>query len=305
MKNGRHNIHAYRALALLLACAALFFGCRGEKKETRAEKPAREIVDDLGRRVKIPERVDRVVSLAPNLTEIVFSIGAGNRLVGVTTFCSYPAEAASIRKIGDTMTPNVESIIALKPQLVLVSTASQIETFTKVLDEQGIVYFVTNPQDLEGIYKSIETIGELFGQAEKSLEVTAELKRRVAAVGARTEKTTPVKTFVQIDREALYTIGRESFITDLVRRAGGVSATAEVATAYPKLTREAAFVLNPEAIILSLSPDNKSPNDVFKNSPAVRGGRVYEIEADIISRPAPRIVDALEQMARALHPEVF
>jgi iron complex transport system substrate-binding protein len=291
--------------ALIFACLLVFSGCKGANQAKQIDAPTREITDDLGRRVKIPEKVERAVSLAPNLTEIVFSVGAGERLVGVTSFCNYPEEAKKIQKIGDTMTPNIENIIALKPQIVFVSTASQIETFTKTLDEQGIVYFVTNPQNLDGIYKSINQIGDVFGKTEKAREVVENLQKRVAEVEAKTEKSPRVKTFVQIDREALYTVGRDSFITDLIHRAGGASVTADVATAYPTLNKETAFALNPEAIILSESPNNLTPNDVFKNSPAVKNAKVFKVNADIISRPAPRIVDALEQIARALHPESF
>jgi iron complex transport system substrate-binding protein len=299
-------------LALILIFCIFFTACKSantqtkvEAQPTKTDSATREITDDLGRRVKIPEKVERAVSLAPNLTEIVFAVGAGERLVGVTTFCNYPEETKKIQKIGDTMNPNIENIIALKPQIVLISTAAQIETFTKVLDEQGIVYFVTNPQNLDGIYKSINTIGEIFGRKEKADEVVTNLKKRVAGVESRIVSERSVKTFLQISKEPLYTIGKESFITDLIKRAGGVSATETVETAYPKLSKETALSLNPDAIILSESEDNQTPNEVFKNSPAVKNARVFKINADIISRPAPRVVDVLEQLARALHPESF
>jgi iron complex transport system substrate-binding protein len=110
---------------------------------------------------------------------------------------------------------------------------------------------------------------------------------------------------LQISNEPLFTIGKDSFLNDLINRAGGSSVTANVAAAYPKISKETAFVLNPDQIILSDSEDNREPNDVFKNSPAVKNSRVSKIDADLLSRPGPRIVDALEQMARALHPENF
>jgi iron complex transport system substrate-binding protein len=293
------------ASVFIIASLCFFIGCKGGNTTKPAETKTREMTDDLGRRVKIPAKIERAVSLAPNLTEIVFAVGAGNKLVGVTTFCDYPGEAKKIQKIGDTMTPNIESVIALKPQIVLVSTASQIENFTKTLDEQGIVYFVTNPNDLEGIYESIHAIGEIFDRDDAGHATIDSLKKRVADVEAKTKQAAAVKTFVQIDKESLYTIGKESFITDLIARAGGISATADLPTAYPKLSKETAFALNPDAIILSESPDNQAPNDALKNSPAARNGKVFKINADLLSRPGPRIVDALEQIARALHPEIF
>ena len=291
--------------ACLSFCAFALINCKIENPQTKPEAPTREMTDDLGRRVKIPVKIERAISLAPNLTEIVFAVGAGDKLVGVTTFCNYPEEAKKIPKIGDTLNPNLENIIASKPQIVLVSMASQMENFTKTLDEQGIVYFVTNPNDLEGIYKSIHTIGEIFGRDDEGHATIDSLQKRVADVEAKTKGTAPVKTFVQIDKESLYTIGKESFITDLLARAGGISATADLPTAYPKLSKETALALNPDAIILSESPDNQVPNDAFKNSPAVKNGKVFKVNADLLSRPGPRIVDALEQIARALHPEVF
>lgn len=290
----------------LIVFGLISLGCRGEVgTKDAAVAPTREVTDDLGRRVKIPENIERAVSLAPNLTEIVFAVGAGEKLIGVTSFCNYPPEAAKIQKIGDTMNPNIESIVALKPQIVLVSTASQIENFTKTLDAQNIAYFVTNPQTLEDIYKTVYQSGEIFGKNEEAGEVVNALKKRVASVEARTGSAEDAKVFLQISREPLYTIGKDSFMTDLVNRAGGASVTGNVATAYPKLSKETALALNPEAIILSDSEDNQSPNDAFENSPAVKNNKVFKINADIISRPAPRVVDALEQIARALHPESF
>ncbi|HXH68941.1 MAG TPA: cobalamin-binding protein [Pyrinomonadaceae bacterium] len=293
-------------VACLLLCAFLFISCKNQNfVNVPVAAPTREITDDSGRRIKIPEKVERAVSLAPNLTEIVFAVGAGERLVGVTTFCNYPAEAQKIQKIGDTQTPNIENIIALKPQIVLVSTASQMENFSRILDGQGITIFVTNPNSLDDIYKTVRQIGEIFGKNEKAQQVVDELEKRVADVEARTDSAEAVKVFLQISREPLFTVGKDSFITDLISRAGGASVTADSETAYPNLSKETAFALNPEAIILSDSEDNREPNDVFKNSPAVRNGKVFKINAELISRPAPRIVDGLEQLAKALHPESF
>lgn len=293
------------AFFYLLLCVFLFTSCKSENIGTQRDEPRREITDDLNRRIEIPERIERAVSLAPNLTEIAFAVGAGDKLVGVTSYCNFPAEAQTIQKIGDTLSPNIENIIALKPQIVLVSTASQMENFAKTLEQQNIAVFVTNPNGLDDIYQSIEQIGEIFGKSANAKQIVVGLKIRVAEVEAKTNGAKDTKVFVQIDKNSLYTVGRESFITDLINRAGGISLTENVATAYPNISKETAFALNPEAIILSESSDNDAPNEVFKNSPAVKNGKVFKINADILSRPAPRIVDALEQISRALHPEAF
>jgi iron complex transport system substrate-binding protein len=293
------------AFLCLFFCLFILTSCKNENANQSSPTPTREITDDLGRRVRLPEKVTGAVSLAPNLTEIAFAIGAGERLVGVTSFCDFPEEAKKIRKIGDTLTPNIENIIALKPQVVLVSTASQMENFTKTLDAQGIAYFVTNPNSLDDIYKSIYQIGEIFGTGDKASQIVDGLKKRVADIEARTVSAANIKVFVQIDKNSLYTVGKDSFMTDLINRAGGESVTKDISTAYPKISKETALALNPEAIILSESENNREPNEVFVNSPAVKNGKVYRVNADLLSRPAPRIVEGLEQLARALHPESF
>ena len=269
----------------------------------------REVTDEAGRRVKLPTHIDRIVSLAPNLTEIVYAVGAGDQLVGDTEYCDYPAEAKKVAKIGDTMHPSVERIIALKPQVVLVSTASQLEAFTKQLDQQQIAVYVTNPQSLDDVFRSIQTLGDLLGEHDRAAKLIVDLRKRSDAVEAATKQTKPVKVFYQLSGEPLYTIGRESFVTDLVQRAGGVSATADVPGAFPRFSDEAALAAKPEAIILPtggpMGDANSTVAAPLRNSPAVLNNRVYKINGDHLSRPGPRLVDGLEEMARALHPEAF
>jgi iron complex transport system substrate-binding protein len=289
---------------LLCACFLAFISCQSGQIN-RADAPTREVTDDFGRLVKIPLKIDRAISLAPNLTENIFAVGAGDRLVGVTTFCNYPDEARKIQKIGDTINPSMEAIIALKPQIVFISTASQIESFISTLEQQNIAVFVTAAKDLDGVYRNLYQLGELFGTDDEARRKVDEMKRRVADVEARTATEADVKVFVQISKEPLFTIGRDSFLTEIIRRAGGVSVTADVPTAYPKFSKETALALQPEAIILSESEDNSEPNDIFRDSPAVKNGRFFKVNADLLSRPSPRIVDALEQVAKDLHPESF
>jgi iron complex transport system substrate-binding protein len=277
--------------------------------------PMRIVTDDLGRQITIPTNITRVVSLAPSVTESVFAVGSGDRLVGVTTFCNYPEEARSIAKVGDTMNPNMETIVALKPDIVLVSTASQIEAFTTTLERNGIAVYVMNPSDLDGVFHDLEQLGIIFDNYEPAESIVYDLEHRELEVCHITrgclerDKDGPapdaVRVFVQISKEPLFTIGKSSFLNEVVQDAGGISVTNTIESAYPKLSKETAFALEPEVIILTDSADNQEPNEVFKNSPAVKNGRVFKINADIISRPGPRLVDALEQIAKFLHPEKF
>lgn len=259
------------------------------------------MIDDLGRKVTLPQAVNRVVTLAPNLTEIVYVIDGGDKLVGNTTYCNYPVEAGKVQKVGDTINPNLEAIIALKPDVVLVTTASQIETFKNKLEEQRIAVFVTDPKDLQGVFKSIATIGDIMGKKEKAAKVVADLKNRVASLTGKGPET-PYRVFVQISEEPLFTVGGPSFISGLIEEAGGFNVAANINEAYPKLSKETALALQPDVIIISgMQGGEQKPNAVFANSPAVKSKRVFQIDGDILTRPGPRSVDALEQIAEKLH----
>ena len=271
--------------------------------------PFRELTDDAGRRVSVPLRIDRIISLAPNLTEIVYAVGAGDRLVGNTTYCDFPAAAKKVDKVGDTLHPSLEKIIALRPQLVLVSTASQLEVFTQQLEAHNIAVLVTDPHDLPGVFHSIDQLGEILNQVAQAKVLLEQLAARTAAVESAVRQTQPVRVFYQLSAEPLYTAGKDSFVTDLIRRAGGVSVTANVPGAWPKYSAESALAAQPEAIILptggSMGEGNSRVAEALLKSPAVIHGKVYKINDDHLVRPGPRAVDGLEEMARALHPDAF
>lgn len=291
-------------LAVLLIFVSLVLsGCGGTKSDPPAS--GRTFTDGLGRVIVLPERIERAVSLAPSVTEMIFAAGAGDRLVGVTSFCDYPEAAKQIKKIGDTMTPNIEVIAALQPQVVFVTTASQIQGFMGKLESQNIAVFVTDPKSVGAVEANLRQFGEIFETQRTANAEADKLSDRLADLDKKLSGVERPKTFVQISKEPLYTAGQGSYLTELIEKAGGVSVTKDVPTAFPKLSKETAVAMDPDVIILSASDDNKEPNDIFRNSPAVKNGRVYSINADIISRPGPRMADAAEQMAKMLHPEIF
>ena len=300
----QHAFLIVLCLALLLVAA-----CSTRHNKTDSSANVHQITDEAGRSITVPDTVTRFVSLAPNLTEIVFAIGAGDGLVGRTTYCNYPAEATKVKAVGDTLKPSIERIIALRPQVVFVSTASQLEAFTSELEAHNIAVYVTDSHDLEGVFHSIERIADLLKRRPQADELLKQLRARVAAVEAKVKARPPVKVFYQVSDEPLYTIGRDAFLTDLLRRAGGVSVTADVPGAWPRYSAESALAAGPEAIVMptggSLGDTNSKVASALKRSPAVANGRVYKINADHLSRPGPRSVDGLEELARALHPEVF
>ena len=287
----------------LVFTAAIGEGCRGGALNSPASTTTeqRQVTDDLGRSVTVPARITRAISLAPSITESIFAIGGGDRLVGVTTYCNYPAQANAIAKVGDTLNPNIETIISLKPEVVLVSTASQIEAFTQTLAANGVAVYVLDTRSLGSIFQDLRQLGDLFGTSDRAERVVTDLQKRVSIVSQMVGNKPTIHVFVQFSREPLFTIGKQSFLNEALEKAGAVSVTADVETAFPKLSKETAASLEPEAIILSQSEDNIEPNDAFRGSPAVRDGRVYSINADLLSRPGPRLVDAIEQIVQDLH----
>jgi iron complex transport system substrate-binding protein len=297
--------------ALLVCCMLLaVVSCsnRRDRSPSVDARQTREVTDDAGRKVTLPERVDRFVSLAPNLTEIAYAIGAGPRLVGNTTFCNYPEQAKSITKVGDTLQPSIERILALHPQLVLVSTASQLEAFTKQLNEHQIAVYITDPHDLEGVFRTITNLGDLLNEPIAAAELVKQLRMRSEMVERAVAGRPPVRVFFQLSGQPLYTAGKTSFVTNLIQRAGGKSVTSDVNEAWPRLSDEAALASRPEALIIlsgeAMGADRKVA-PALQSSPAVRNGRVYPIHAELLTRPGPRLVDGLEQIARALHADAF
>ncbi len=280
-----------------------------ESKNSNIQADTRKVTDEAGKRLRVPVRIERIVSLAPNMTEIVYAVGAGDRLVGRTSMCNYPPEAKRVPAVSDTLQPNIESIIALRPQLVLVSTASQLEAFTRQMDQQNIPVYVTDPHDLEGVFRTIQTLGEILGERERAAKVVADLRVRLEAVEKAVKDREPVSVFYQVSAKPLYTAGRDSYITDVIWRAGGKSVTAGVPGAWPKYSDESALASQPDAIIIatfdSMNKEGMDLAESLQSSPAAKNGKVFGISGDFLSRPGPRLVNGLEEMARKLHPDAF
>ncbi len=301
----RRQLAVLLSLGLLIAAAC----SKPDNNKSYSQIGFHQTIDEAGRTITVPDTVVRFISLAPSLTEIVYAIGGGEGLVGRTSYCTYPAEAQRVEAVGDTLKPSIERIIALRPQIVFVSTASQLEAFTSELEAHHIAVYVADSHDLEGVLHSIERIADVLGKRPQADELLKQLRARVNNVSERVKSQPSVRVFYQVSDEPLYTIGRDAFITDLINRAGGVSVTADIPGAWPRYSAESALAAQPEAIILptggSMGDANSTVARALKRSPAVANGRVYKINDDHLSRPGPRAVDGLEDLARALHPEVF
>ncbi len=273
------------------------------------------LTDGLGREVKLAGPAQRVVSLAPSNTEILFAVGAGPQVVGRDEFSDYPAEAAAVDSVGGSMGQySAEAIVALKPDLVL---AAEINTpeLVKQLEDLGLtVYYLKNPTTLEEMYVNLEIVGQLTGQ--DVTELVDSLKARVQAVD---EKIAPLSSrptvFYEIDATDAskpYSYGPGTFGDLLIQRAGGANlvSLAGITDAYPQVSLEQIVAANPSMIILGDSMWGVTPESVLARAgweglEAVKNNQIFAFDDNLVSRPGPRLVDGLEQLAKLLHPESF
>lgn len=268
------------------------------------------LTDDAGRTVTLKAAPQRVISLAPSNTETVYALGKGALLVGVTEYCDYPADAKSKPKIGGFTKIDLEKVVGLTPDLVL-ATNIHTKSIVPELEKRGLTVFVIEPQNVDEVLSKLVTFGKLLGATNEATQLTAQLKSRMDAVTSKvtTAKTKP-RVFYEIDK-TLFTAGPGSFIDDLLVKAGGVNIAADAKGAYPQLTVEAVIAKDPEVILLGDMLFGESPESVkarpgWATITAVKNNRIIPIpDENLITRPGPRIIDGLEIVARALHPDLF
>jgi iron complex transport system substrate-binding protein len=269
---------------------------------------AGEVTDMLGRRVSVPERPTRIVSLAPSITETVFVLGEGERLVGVTDYCDYPPEAARKARVGGISTPSFEAILALRPDLVLATSESNYTEHVQRLTGLGLAVYVIRPVDFETVLESIERIGLVLGRHELARARVASMRREADLIARAVLSAPRPRVLYVVWANPLIAPGRGTLITELLHRAGGESVTATEPLPYPRLSLETVVERRPERIIVGRHGQETAAEllrgwDRLAAVTAVREGRVSAVDGDLVHRPGPRMIEALRALARALHPE--
>src|SRR5215475_4003397 len=299
----------FNAFLLALTALLLFAGCGRTGAPAGEAVDRRSFTDGLGRAVSITANPQRIISLAPNVTEILFALGLESRVVGVTSYCDFPDAAKAKDKVGDTLRPNLEKIISLKPDLVVVSTASQLENLTLRLDQLAIPVYVTNPRTAPDVVASIRNLGEVTGTSERAAEVAKGMESRISAVEQRVKNLPRPSVFYVLQTGPLITAGRNTFINDLINIAGGKSISGDETADYPQFSRETVVARAPEVIVAPSShgaefvKESELRRD-FAVTPAIRSNRIVWVTPDLVDRPGPRIVEGLEQLAEGLHPRL-
>jgi len=271
--------------------------------------------DDLGHTIELADYPQRIVSLSPSTTEILFAVGAGDQVVGREDFSLYPEEALAVQSVGSMWgdLPS-ESILALEPDLIVVAEIISQEQVQALQDLGLNVYWQANPEDFEGLYKNMSDLAAITGHTEQADAMIADLQARVDDVLAvvATAETVP-STFYELDGSDPanpWTVGSGTFTDYIITLAGGTNAAAALQGEYAQISAEELIAVNPDVILLGDALYGVSVESVAERSgwdviTAVQNGTIYPIDPNIISVPGPRLVDALEETAKLLHPDLF
>ncbi len=303
---------AAAALAVVLLALAALAACGSSGGASSSASPSAAgpvtVTDDSGHQVTLARPATRVVSLAPANTEIAFALGAGGKLVAGTSYDDYPAAAKALPKIGDFQSPSVEKIVSFQPDLVLAAGGIQAGLRAK-LENLGIKVFVVDPSTLDGVYTDLTALGKLLGVSDKATTVVAAMKQRADAVEQKVAGLSRPTVFVEIYSKPLMTAGKATFIDNLVTLAGGTNIGDAAGSGFPSFSSEVLFKDDPDVYVATTgsmaTPVQIARRSGYSGLKAVKDGRVYVIEDNLLVRPGPRLVDGLEQLAQMIHPEVF
>ena len=291
--------------SLLLVSLVIFLGTLSSYSATQKFK------DEVGREVTFPFHPKRVVSLAPNITEILFSLGLDEEIVGVSIHCNFPEKAKSRVKVGSYISLDFERITALKPDLIIATGAGNTRDMVDRLEKLGFPTYVIYPKNFNDILQSIAHIGEIVYREKEARVIIEGMRKRSQRVINLTKGLLPPRVFIQIGDAPIVTVGKGSFADDLIRLAGGENIAGKEKEVYPRFGMEEILKRSPEVIVISSMNPKGDYHKIlqewsrWKTIPAVKNGRIHLIDSDLIDRPSPRIIDGLEELARVLHPDRF
>lgn len=309
-------------LCLLMISALIFAGCGSDNGQVPQDEatPSESVmegaggdypvtlIDSLGREVTITEEPDKVISLSPAITEILFAIGAGDQIAGVTDYCEYPPEALEKNKVGGFEDPNMELIIELEPDIIFVAAGIQ-EELVQQFEKLGIEVVVLDAEEVKDVLNNIEVAGIAVGNWEEAQQLVADLEARINAVEEKVANASHQPTvFFEVWDDPLMTAGPGSFIDDLISMAGGQNIAYDAVKRYAEFSIEVLLERDPDVYLIqdhAHQPEDVMARPGFQGLTAVQTGRVAAVKDDWVTLPGPRIVDGLEAIARVLHPDLF
>jgi len=271
---------------------------------------AKTVTDQLGRQVRVPDKPQRVISLAPSITEIIFGIEQSHRLKGVTTYSDFPPEAEKLPKVGSYVHLDLEKIVALKPDLCIAIKDGNPRVIAQRLEALNIPVYAVDPNKLDTVMKTVLEIGGLLDAKEQANRLVKRMQLRIQKVKSLVATTTQrPRVFFQIGVSPIVSVGTDTFIHELIVTAGGINLAAGPVP-YPRFSREQVLALSPEIILITsmtrgaIFEEVKAEWEKWPNLPAVRNRRIFIEDSNFFDRPTPRLVDGLELLIRLIHPEL-
>lgn len=313
---------ALPALVVRVACVLVALLALLDVSVSRAAQPVantgfpQTFTDRLGRKVTVRKLPQRIVSITPSNTELAYAVGAGDRLVGVTTFCNYPPEATKLPKIGGfaARTISIESIVAARPDLVLAGDQSQ-RMVIDALERAGLTVASVQPRGFEGILETVDLIGRLTGHGEEARRINDDARQRMRHVSERLATIPPekrVRVYWEVFDQPLMTAGPKSLVGQIIELGGGNNVFGDVAEDYPQISTEAVIARNPQVIMgptsmrtRALTREALHARPGWERIAAVRELRIVVLPDELVARAAPRFVDGVELVARMLYPALF
>ena len=308
----KRKLYEFVLFCLALVVVSGLIACAPPVEES-APSPI-EITDQLGRVVKLEKVPERIISLAPSNTEILFALGLGDKIVAVTDYCNYPPEALAKPKIGGFSTPDIERVVALSPDLVLATQMHEAKIIP-ALEERGLTVFALAPKTLDEILEAITMVGSLTGKEKEAAVLVTQMGQSIKAVTDKTSSLTGnerPRVLYLVWHDPLMVAGSGTFQDEIIAKAGGTNCAQQLSD-YADISLEAVIQSNPEVIIAgvgmgtgeSLPLQFVRAEETLRNVDARINNKIYGIDGDLSSRPGPRIVDALEEVAEFIHPELF
>ena len=270
---------------------------------------ARAATDETGRLVRLVPAPQRIVSLAPGISETLYALGLEDKIIGVTTFCDWPPAVQAKTKIGGFTNPSIEKIVALRPDLILAAADGNRKETVRQLEKLELPVYVTNPTSTSGVLKSIGHIGAITGREKEAAALVEKLRQKLRSVAVRTRGKKKPRVFFQLGMEPMITAGRGTLIHEVIERAGGVNVAGNDVANYPRYSAEGIISASPDIIVFAPMVNDKTFEAVYKfwrafgEVPAVKNGKIYPIDANLINRASPRIFDAVEILSFMFHPE--
>ena len=302
-----------KRLSSLLLAGLIFFVFSGCAAPAAPRAASIQLKDGLGRQVSLDRPAQKIVSLAPSNTEILFAIGAGKQIIGRDDFSDFPAEAKPITSIGGVTAYNYEAIAKLQPDLVIAAGINTQEQVKSLEDLKVPVYYLSNPRDMDGLYANLGIIGTLSGHEKEAASLVASLKNRVQTVENKLAKNSSVpKVYYELDGtdpSKPWTAGPGTFVDLLIKKAGGENVGNALKSDWAQISQEQLIVADPDIIVLGdatygLTVEQVKARPGWESIKAVKAGKVLFIDDNTISRPGPRMVDGLETLFKIIHPEL-